>query len=353
MNSIITDPASQVTEASCENHDFSPRVAVVIPYYQREPGILSRTVDSVFAQEGFDSYIVLVVDDDSPVPAREELASRLVAEPVRLRLLEQPNAGPGAARNCGLDNVPDSCEYVAFLDSDDQWFPSHLQNACNALDLGYDFYFSDHYFSDYKEKSAFVRAGKIPLEKHHQLDPTRCLYEYIGDMLDQILIYGNVIGTSTVTYRFRKFCNLRFREAYFNGQDYLFWLDISKLTRQIVFSSKVECDYGIGINIYVGSGWSTDKSIRRLRNEILLWTDVGKEFCTTSYRKTANAKRLQRLRESVVRDIFHRISHHQNINGKVLWEICQINPTFSFHAIPIGLRIVFEKLLSSKFMASH
>ena len=49
-------------------------VAVLIPYFQRQPGILANTVRSVLAQQGFDDYQVIVVDDGSPVPAADELA---------------------------------------------------------------------------------------------------------------------------------------------------------------------------------------------------------------------------------------------------------------------------------------
>ena len=43
------------------------KCSVIIPYYQREPGVLQRALKSVFAQSHAD-FDVIVVDDSSPLP---------------------------------------------------------------------------------------------------------------------------------------------------------------------------------------------------------------------------------------------------------------------------------------------
>ncbi|MCK7583192.1 MAG: glycosyltransferase family 2 protein [Chromatiales bacterium] len=88
------------------------QVAVLIPYFQKAPGILEGTVRSVLAQKGFDDYHIFVVDDGSPVPARDELSKIVDSSQDRLTIIEQPNAGPGAARNKALDNVP--CRHALY-----------------------------------------------------------------------------------------------------------------------------------------------------------------------------------------------------------------------------------------------
>ena len=50
-------------------------IGVVIPYFQREPGILRRALASVLRQRGVEQVAVVVVDDASPVPASAEVAS--------------------------------------------------------------------------------------------------------------------------------------------------------------------------------------------------------------------------------------------------------------------------------------
>jgi succinoglycan biosynthesis protein ExoW len=323
------------------------KVAVVIPFFQHEPGILKRAVQSVFAQRGIVNFRIMVVDDGSPTSAREELEDYFRADEKRITLIEQLNSGPGAARNRALDNIPSDTEFVAFLDSDDQWLPYHLERATAALGRGYDFYFSDFYFSDFKEKTAFVRAGKIPLERHRKLSDAEDLYEYVGDMRHQILIYGNVIGTSNVVYRYEKHADLRFREEFYNGQDYLFWLDFFTRGGRAIFSPAVECDCGVGVNIYAGAGWGTDRSLDRLRNELKLWSAVSSIYKMDRASRKSNDKKIRWIRRSLVRDILHRIAHRKSLPVETLLHIVRIDPLFPLHIPFVLSSILFEKLKST------
>jgi succinoglycan biosynthesis protein ExoW len=94
------------------------RTNIIIPFWQHDSGILPVAVDSVLAQDDGE-ILVTVIDDGSPVSARAELAAA-VAKDAPVVIIEQPNAGPGAARNRGLDETPAEVEYIAFLDSDDR-----------------------------------------------------------------------------------------------------------------------------------------------------------------------------------------------------------------------------------------
>ena len=93
--------------------------SVVIPTYNRA-NLLPKTLDSVFAQT-FKNYEVIVVDDGSTDGTQDYLKW----SENRITVLTQPNRGPGAARNLGVRHAKG--EYIAFLDSDDLWFPWTLQ----------------------------------------------------------------------------------------------------------------------------------------------------------------------------------------------------------------------------------
>ncbi len=172
-------------------------IAVVIPYFQREPGILAKALLSVFASEGVEDVCVIVVDDASPISAMSELAEMGTTR-FPVKIIQQPNGGPGAARNTGLDNLPDAVDYVAFLDSDDTWSPQHLRNALVALSVGFDVYFCD-LIQLGADVSGFQRAGRIDPSKHNKIAGRNDLHAYQGDMFNQI-ITGNIIGTSTVMF---------------------------------------------------------------------------------------------------------------------------------------------------------
>lgn len=318
---------------------MSDRIAVIIPFYQKKPGILGKAVASALAQEGDAQATIIVIDDQSPVPARAELGALMLAHPGRIVIIEQANAGPAAARNRGLDAVPAGTEYVAFLDSDDEWIPSHLANAVAALDAGYDFYFSNHYQLN-QTVSAFHRGGRIDVARHSKIAGADYLRAYQGDMFDQILM-GNIIGTSTVVYRFSKFASLRFREEFvYAGEDYLFWLELSKLTRKIAFSSLCECTYGEGVNIFAGSGWGTEKSLMRLHYEIKYKKALPVLFELNGEQRDSNRASVKRLRRGFVADLLHRWRHSIPVDKTLLKHHLRIDPQTGWLFLPLAAAIV-------------
>lgn len=320
-----------------------PTVAVVIPYFQEEAGILSHSIQSALAQVGVPAFPIYVVDDGSPRPANTELAELIIRYPNRIFVIDQENAGPGAARNSGLNAIPHGTRYVAFLDSDDQWTVDHLARGLAALETGYDFYFSDFRFSDFKELTAFERNKRICLAQHHQILGLTYTYEYVGDLFDQTM-RGNIIGTPTVVYRYESFPALRFREEFFNGQDYFFWLDISRLTKKIAFSAQVECDCGKGLNIYSGAGWGTERSMERLLNEIKLWKSVAREFGLDAQQRRHNNTRLSALNVSLARDLLYRLHNSKTIPFAKLRSHFSVDRLFPIRLLVNSLRIAQEKL---------
>jgi len=242
-------------------------IAIVIPYFQRDTGVLRRAVASVLAQRDCPEPLhLIVVDDSSPVPADPELAG-LDMGSVSLDVLRQPNGGPGAARNLGLERLPIGCRAVAFLDSDDEWSPDHLARAWLALEAGADTYFANHLQLG-QTVGAFERAGRLVLSQHPALEGAPALHQYRGEMFDQIL-RGNVIGTSTVVFRLAGFESLRFRTDLARaGEDYLFWMGLAMGGARFTFSTQVEAIYGRGVNVYSGVEWASDAFFTRVRNEI-------------------------------------------------------------------------------------
>ena len=99
--------------------------SVVIPTFNRRE-LLVATLDSVWAQR-FTDFQVIVVDDGSSDGTREYLASL----GGRVRVILQANRGAGAARNAGAA-VADA-DYIAFLDSDDIWFPWTLSTVALVI----------------------------------------------------------------------------------------------------------------------------------------------------------------------------------------------------------------------------
>jgi glycosyltransferase involved in cell wall biosynthesis len=92
-----------------------PLFSVIIPTYNRAD-LIKVTLKSVFEQSCQD-YEIIVVNDGST----DNTAAVLNSYKNRLRIFEQENSGPGAARNKGIKEARGT--YITFLDSDDVWFP--------------------------------------------------------------------------------------------------------------------------------------------------------------------------------------------------------------------------------------
>jgi hypothetical protein len=103
-----------------------PAVSVIVPLYNKQTHV-ARTLQSVLAQDWTDFEIV-VVDDGSTDSGPEHV---LACGDPRIRLIRQPNAGPGAARNRGLRESRGLL--AAFLDADDEWLPGLLRTSVQHL----------------------------------------------------------------------------------------------------------------------------------------------------------------------------------------------------------------------------
>jgi glycosyltransferase involved in cell wall biosynthesis len=89
--------------------------SVIVPTFNRAE-LLFSTLESVFAQT-FTDFEIIVVDDGST----DGTFDYLLSLGKRIRALRQPNRGAGAARNLGARHAQG--RHLAFLDSDDLWFP--------------------------------------------------------------------------------------------------------------------------------------------------------------------------------------------------------------------------------------
>lgn len=106
-----------------------PRVSVIVPLFNKADYV-GRALASISSQT-FADFEVIVVDDGSTDGGAEVVASHRDS---RLRLMSQPNSGPGAARNRGIEQSRGPL--LAFLDADDEWLPHYLEAGVAAMDSG-------------------------------------------------------------------------------------------------------------------------------------------------------------------------------------------------------------------------
>jgi glycosyltransferase involved in cell wall biosynthesis len=95
-------------------------VSVIIPAYNTA-AYVPETLESVFRQT-YPSFEVFLINDGSP--DTEEFERAIAPYRDRIIYIKQENHGPSAARNAGIRRAQG--EYLAFLDSDDVWYPTCL-----------------------------------------------------------------------------------------------------------------------------------------------------------------------------------------------------------------------------------
>jgi glycosyltransferase involved in cell wall biosynthesis len=94
-------------------------VSIVMPAYNRADTIL-RAIRSV-QEQTYQDWELIVVDDGST----DGTATLIEGMDPRMKVIRQENRGFVGARNTGLE--ASTGEYIAFLDSDDEWLPYHLE----------------------------------------------------------------------------------------------------------------------------------------------------------------------------------------------------------------------------------
>jgi len=103
-----------------------PRVSVIVPVFNAIRTI-ERALAGVRAQTFADLEIIAV--DDGSTDGSLEVLQRYADT---IKILQQRNRGPSAARNLGIANS--TGELLGFLDADDWWKPELLTRMVKALD---------------------------------------------------------------------------------------------------------------------------------------------------------------------------------------------------------------------------
>jgi glycosyltransferase involved in cell wall biosynthesis len=99
-------------------------ISVIIPSFNRAH-TLARAIESVLAQS-LPADEIILIDDGS----RDETQALAQTFP-KVTYLMQPNQGVSSARNKGILQAKGN--WIALLDSDDEWLPDKLKQQCQLL----------------------------------------------------------------------------------------------------------------------------------------------------------------------------------------------------------------------------
>lgn len=101
---------------------FKPIVSVVTPVYNAEK-FIKETIDSVLNQTYTDFEYLLI--DDCSTDNSPDIVKSYAEKDNRVKYIKlKENSGAAVARNTGIENAQG--RYIAFIDSDDVWYPEKL-----------------------------------------------------------------------------------------------------------------------------------------------------------------------------------------------------------------------------------
>jgi glycosyltransferase involved in cell wall biosynthesis len=113
--------------------------SIIIPIYNKSAHI-EKCLQSVFNQS-FQDFEVIVVNDGS-IDDGAEKVNKIIAQSInnqaykpnsiQIKLLDQINSGVSTARNNGVKAA--KFDYIAFLDADDWWEPTYLEEMRNLIE---------------------------------------------------------------------------------------------------------------------------------------------------------------------------------------------------------------------------
>jgi len=213
--------------------------SIVMPLWNKRH-TLAATVATVLGQTWRDFELV-VVDDGSTDGGADLLAA---FDDSRIRLLAQANAGPGPARNAGIEAARH--DWIAFLDADDLWLPDHLAELDRVRRS-----FPDSGLIG----TAFVRRGRGEPDPPARRDPPVIA---AIDYFEREASGEPILCASTAAIPRSTYALLGGFGPGLQGQDSEYWARIA-LQRPVATSSRVTAVYRLG------TGGMTDQALHGKR----------------------------------------------------------------------------------------
>jgi len=182
------------------------QVSVIIPTYNQADYICDA-IKSVLNQT-YEDFEIMVIDDGSTDNTKDVLTEYNR----KIRYLYQENQGAASARNLGIRES--KAEYVAFLDSDDLWFPDKLAIQMDVFNK--------------KPDMGLVCSSCIEFDKDKEANYIIRPRNYRGCSFGDLFI-ENFIQTSTAVVKREVFEKAGlFDEGLKVAEDYDMWLRIAK-----------------------------------------------------------------------------------------------------------------------------
>lgn len=120
---------------------MSALVSIITPSFNSAK-FIAETIQSV--QHQTHQNLEMIIVDDGSFDETEQIVRSIIEKDKRIQFYKlTQNSGPAVARNTGIEKA--SGKYLTFIDADDIWFPTFIENSITTIDeTGIPFVFSSY-----------------------------------------------------------------------------------------------------------------------------------------------------------------------------------------------------------------
>jgi glycosyltransferase involved in cell wall biosynthesis len=216
---------------------MAPRVSICIPSYNYAT-YLPETLDSLLAQT-YPDYEIVVVDDASKDDSQAVAESYARRYPEKVRVFTHPGrVNKGISATCNLAIEKSRGEYLAWLGSDDAWYPDKLARQVDELDrnLGIGMTYS---YADIIDSKGVKTGELVGRDMTHDLHP--------------MLVAGNFVPHLTAIHRRACLEKTGLYDETLQYSDWDMWLKMANFFHFSFIDQPLAMYRVHGVNMYTGS----------------------------------------------------------------------------------------------------
>lgn len=313
-------------------------VSIILPTYNRAH-LLPTAISSVLAQTH--QNWELIIWDDGSNDGTGEYCQSLGDQ--RIRYFWHENRGVSFARNRAIEKSGGI--YLAFLDSDDEWFPGKLATQVAALQTHptLDLLFSDFVNVNLVQNTTKVNFREFQGTLHRltvkELDNGLFLIE---DGFNKSLAGGNYIGTPTVILKKRileRFGN--FNEPLRNSEDFELWWRLGLSDVNIGYHNQV-----------LMTRFKPEGSLTSLTSGSALSTIKALDLCTEEA-ISSNRGDLEGCLKQHYRNAWHNMISACTMENDKKGMMAAFKQSLKYGFRPGSIRLLVEGLLKTGWANDH
>lgn len=287
------------------------KVSIIVPVYNAEEH-LKECVDSVLAQTLEEFELILI--DDGSTDKSPEICDEFAKDP-RIRVIHKENAGPGEARNTGLEAA--TGEFIGFVDADDFVSPNMFKLLYEAAEKeNADLAICD-FIAQKKDSSLNIKSDNSGDNVYEKAAVDESILPYFFGYTDSEMLhyksfypfadYASYIWLCIFRTSVIKDNNIHFesQKTYFN-EDNLFNLSVVANSKKIVHIAKYLYFYGDSDSSLTKS-YNPDFLKAKVNRYGYLLNFIHKKGLPQNYRK--------RLRNKICIESINIVNYYVNAKG--------------------------------------